>query len=90
MPGVVGYFDHKDIPGDNNHQLFAYMLPTAPRKEIFSTGKITHVGQVIGAICADTPEQAQQAARYVCSLLSDRYVMKFLIMYIHMYTYISF
>ena len=66
---VVGYFDHNDIPGDNNHQLFSYMLPTAPRKEIFSTGKITHVGQVIGAICADTPEQAQQAARYVCSVL---------------------
>ena len=65
MPGVVAYIDHNDIPGKNNIQLFSYMIPTAPPKELFSTGQIKHVGQTIGAICAETPEQAQRAAKLV-------------------------
>ena len=64
MPGVVGYFDHKDIPGQNNIQLFSMMFPLPPR-EIFAVDKISHVGQTIGAICAETPEQARAAARLV-------------------------
>jgi xanthine dehydrogenase molybdopterin-binding subunit B len=65
MPGVVGFVDHNDIPGENNIQAFAMFGATAPKKELFSSGKITHVGQVIGAICADTPEQANRAAKLV-------------------------
>ena len=69
MPGVVGYFDHTDIPGKNNVQCFSYMIPTAPIMELFSSGKINYVGQVIGVICADTPEQAQRAAKFVFPVL---------------------
>ena len=65
MPGVVGFVDHNDIPGENNIQAFSWFVATAPKKELFSSGKITHVGQVIGAICADTPEQANRAAKFV-------------------------
>ena len=64
MPGVVAYVDHNDIPGQNNVQLFSMMMPLPPR-EVFSTGKISHVGQTIGAICAETPEQARRAAKLV-------------------------
>ena len=65
MPGVVGYFDHSDIPGENNIQLFSWFSPTANPKELFTSGKIHYVGQCIGAICADTPEQAQRAVKFV-------------------------
>ena len=66
MPGVVAYIDHNDIPGENNIQMFSWMVPTAPKKELFSSGKISHVGQVVGMIVADTPEQARRAAKLVC------------------------
>ena len=62
MPGVVAYIDHKDIPGKNCCQIFTVMMPLPPR-EIFSSGKITHIGQTVGAICAETPEQARRAAK---------------------------
>ena len=62
MPGVVSFIDHKDIPGKNDCQLFTMMFPLPP-KEVLCTGKIKHVGQTIGAICAETPEQARRAAR---------------------------
>ena len=65
MPGVVGFADHNDIPGENNIQAFSWFVPTAPKKELFSSGKVLHVGQVVGAICADTPEQADRAAKFV-------------------------
>ena len=62
MPGVVAFLDHNDIPGKNDCQMFSIMMPLPPR-EIFSTGNVTHVGQTIGAICAETPEQARRAAK---------------------------
>ena len=65
MPGVIDFVDWKDIPAENNVQLFSWMVATAPKKELFATTKITHVGQVIGCICADTPEQARRAAKYM-------------------------
>ena len=64
MPGVVDYVDWNDIPGENNVQLFSWFT-AAPVKELFSTGKINCVGQVVGVICADTPEQARRAAKFV-------------------------
>ena len=63
MPGVIDFVDWKDIPAENNVQLFSWMVDTAPKKELFATTKITHVGQVVGMICADTPEQARRAAK---------------------------
>ena len=65
MPGVVAYVDWNDIPGENNIQFFSWMRPSAPKKELFSTGRISGVGQVVGLICADTPEQARRAAKFV-------------------------
>ena len=62
MPGVVAFLDHKDIPGKNDCQLFSVMFPLPPR-EIFCTGNVGHVGQTIGAICAETVEQARRAAK---------------------------
>ena len=63
----MAFIDHKDIPGKNDCQLFSMMFPLPPR-EIMCTGKVTHVGQTIGAICAETREQAQRAARYLYNI----------------------
>ena len=68
MEGVVAYIDHNDIPGKNDIQLWAMMMQV-PVKEIFSTGKIHHVGQCVGAICAEAPEQARRAAKLVLYIL---------------------
>jgi xanthine dehydrogenase molybdopterin-binding subunit B len=70
MPGVVAFIDHKDIPGKNDCQLFSMFMPLPPR-EILSTGPVPHVGQTIGAICAETPEQARLAARFAVQHLID-------------------
>ena len=39
MEGVEGYFDHKDVPGDN------MMGPVVHDEEVFASRKVTCVGQ---------------------------------------------
>ena len=73
MPGVIAYIDHNDIPGKNDCQIFSVMMPLPPR-EVFCSGKITHVGQTIGAICAETVEQARRAARYKLTFLLQMFL----------------
>lgn len=40
MPGVVGYFGAKDVPGDN------HIGPIMHDEEVFATTEVTCVGQV--------------------------------------------
>lgn len=59
MPGVAGYFDHRDVPGHNN--IGAILLD----EECFATDEVVCVGAVIGVVVADTQAHAQAAARAV-------------------------
>ncbi|XP_022782226.1 xanthine dehydrogenase/oxidase-like [Stylophora pistillata] len=59
LPGVKGYISAEDVPGDN---VTGY---AADDEEIFATEKVSCVGQVIGAIAAETQAQAQRAAKMV-------------------------
>lgn len=58
MPGVVGFVSHKDVQGHNNWGIFA-------DEEIFAKEKVLCMGQVIGAVVADTQIHAQRAAKVV-------------------------
>jgi xanthine dehydrogenase/oxidase len=55
--GVVGYFDHRDVPGDN------HIGAVAHDEEVFVTSEVTCVGQPIGVIVAETEQQARLAVR---------------------------
>uniref|UniRef100_H2YPI3 Xanthine dehydrogenase/oxidase n=1 Tax=Ciona savignyi TaxID=51511 RepID=H2YPI3_CIOSA len=57
-PGYVTYVDHCDIPGSNECGVMKGDL-------VFANGKVTCVGQVIGAVIADTCAHAQRAAQLV-------------------------
>uniref|UniRef100_H2YN15 Xanthine dehydrogenase/oxidase n=1 Tax=Ciona savignyi TaxID=51511 RepID=H2YN15_CIOSA len=57
-PGYVTYVDHRDIPGSNECGVMNGDL-------VFANGKVTCVGQVIGAVIADTCAHAQRAAQLV-------------------------
>lgn len=59
MPGVVGYYGHKDITGKND------IGPVIHDEECFASREVTCVGQVIGIVVADTEDQARAAARAV-------------------------
>ena len=48
MEGVEGYFDHKDVPGDN------MMGPIVHDEEVFATRSVTCVGQVGCCLTRDT------------------------------------
>ncbi|CAG7819170.1 unnamed protein product, partial [Allacma fusca] len=61
VPGVVGWVDHKDIPGRND-----YMLGEGPGPDIiFVQDKIQYAGQPVGAIIAETQEIANRARKLV-------------------------
>lgn len=59
LPGVVGYFDHKDVDGENTHG--AVILD----EEVFVTEKVTCVGLPIGIIVAENQALARRAASLV-------------------------
>jgi len=59
MPGVRGVILARDIPGDPK------FITHAHDEAIFATGKVEHIGQVIGVVVADTVMQARRAARKV-------------------------
>ncbi len=48
MPGVHGYYDATNVPGDNHIGAIAH------DEEVFATKEVFCVGQVIGIIVADT------------------------------------
>ncbi|KAL9980567.1 hypothetical protein ACROYT_G009170 [Oculina patagonica] len=54
--GVITYIDSKDIPGEK------FMTDDEP---LFATDKVTCVGQVIGAVIAETKDVALKAAKAV-------------------------
>nr|XP_022334415.1 xanthine dehydrogenase/oxidase-like isoform X1 [Crassostrea virginica] len=58
MPGFVDFVSHKDIQGHNKWGIIA-------DEEIFATEKVLCMGQVIGAVVADTQVHAQRAAKAV-------------------------
>ncbi|KAK3612166.1 hypothetical protein CHS0354_016551 [Potamilus streckersoni] len=65
MPGVRGFIDHRDVPGDN---LWGPMLQD---EEVFASKEVTYVGCTIGAVVADTREQAMLAAKAVTIKYKD-------------------
>ena len=58
MPGVRGYFDHRDVPVND-------IGPAVIDEEVFASRRVTCVGHQIGIVVADTREQALDAARAV-------------------------
>ena len=59
MEGVHGYYDHEDIPGENE---FGAIIKD---EEIFASELVTCVGQQIGVVVAETEAQARLAAKAV-------------------------
>ncbi|XP_035266263.1 aldehyde oxidase 5 [Anguilla anguilla] len=59
MPGVVAYVSAHDVPGQNQRLWFDTV------EELFADEEVICVGQVIGAIVAETREQAKRAAKSV-------------------------
>lgn len=59
MEGVRGYFDHEDVPGENEFG------PIIKDEEIFASEMVTCIGQQIGIIVADTEAQARLAVKAV-------------------------
>lgn len=58
-PGFAGIYFAKDVPGTNK------IGPIVADEELFASGIVTCVGQVIGVVVADTHENAKHAARKV-------------------------
>ncbi|XP_020627784.1 xanthine dehydrogenase/oxidase-like isoform X2 [Orbicella faveolata] len=59
LPGVKTYLGVDDVPGQNATG------PVIFDEEVFASEKVTCVGQIIGAIVAETQAQAQRAANSV-------------------------
>ncbi len=59
MPGVVGFFSAKDIPGHNE------IGPTFKGEELFASSEVMFVGHPIGVIVAESHNQAREAAQKV-------------------------
>ena len=53
MEGVAGYFDHEDVPGENEWGA------VIKDEEIFATKLVTCIGQQIGIVAAETEAQAR-------------------------------
>ena len=64
MEGAHGCVTAQDVPGSNITGLLG-------DEEVFADGKVTHFGQVIGIVVADSQMLAQQAARMVQVSYSD-------------------
>lgn len=59
MPGVVDFISAKDIPG---HNMWG---PIEHDEEFMASEKVVCMGQIIGAVIADTQTHAQRAAKTV-------------------------
>jgi hypothetical protein len=58
-PGVVAFISAKDVPGENRVKGGASDAP------LFAEDRVEYVGQHIGIVVAETPQQAQKAAALV-------------------------
>eukprot|EP01083_Nonionella_stella_P069848 186450_1 len=56
--GVVAYFSAKDLNKDTNK----VGHDTTPQEELFCSGEVFHVGQIIGMVVADTHAHARAAS----------------------------
>ncbi|WIA42815.1 hypothetical protein OEZ86_008746 [Tetradesmus obliquus] len=59
LPGVVGFYSAKDVPGDN------MIGPIMHDEEVFATDTVTCVGQVICVVVAETEPAARRGAKAV-------------------------
>ncbi|GFR49634.1 hypothetical protein Agub_g11707 [Astrephomene gubernaculifera] len=59
VPGVVGFYSAKDVPGSNA------IGPVWTDEEVFATSEVTAVGQVIGIVVASSEAAARAGARAV-------------------------
>ncbi|MWC28710.1 xanthine dehydrogenase subunit D [Paenibacillus sp. MMS18-CY102] len=59
MPGVHAVLTAEDVPGLNGYGIVTQDIP------VFCTDRVRHVGDVIAAIAAETPEQASAAAEAI-------------------------
>ncbi|XP_035713400.1 xanthine dehydrogenase/oxidase isoform X1 [Folsomia candida] len=66
IPGVERFIQAKDVPGINNAAIF---YPEA--EEIFISERVTHAGQAVGLILAESREIAVLAAKKVSVLYTD-------------------
>ncbi|TRZ01805.1 hypothetical protein DNTS_017775 [Danionella cerebrum] len=65
MPGVAAFISAKDVPGQNRRLWF-----NNP-EELFAEEEVICVGQIIGAIVAETREQAKRASEQVSITYQD-------------------
>ncbi|XP_066282060.1 xanthine dehydrogenase/oxidase-like [Branchiostoma lanceolatum] len=65
MPGVETFVSAEDVPGSN------ITGPVVMDEEVFASEKVTCVGQIVGAVLADTQEHAQRAAKAVVVQYED-------------------
>uniref|UniRef100_H2YV29 Xanthine dehydrogenase/oxidase n=1 Tax=Ciona savignyi TaxID=51511 RepID=H2YV29_CIOSA len=63
--GFVAYLDHSDVPGSNNIGCIAH------DDHVFAVDEVTCVGEVIGAVVADTEIHARIAAQKVIVKYED-------------------
>ncbi|GLC34818.1 hypothetical protein PLESTB_001167600 [Pleodorina starrii] len=59
IPGVIGFYCAKDVPGSN------MIGPVAYDEEVFATSEVTAVGQVIGIVVGTSEAAARAGARAV-------------------------
>ncbi|XP_066271857.1 xanthine dehydrogenase/oxidase-like [Branchiostoma lanceolatum] len=65
LPGVETFVSAEDVPGSN------ITGPIVMDEEVFASEKVTCVGQIIGAVLADTQAHAQRAAKAVVVQYED-------------------
>ncbi|XP_049943149.1 uncharacterized protein LOC126419914 [Schistocerca serialis cubense] len=63
VPGVVAYYDAKDIPGKNSFYPKSFFSFT--EEEIFCSGNVKYNGQPVGMIVAESHDIAVEAAKLV-------------------------
>lgn len=65
LPGVVTFYDHNDIPGENNWTPKIIGSIVQVKEELFCSGKVQYFDQAIGIIVAKSQEIANEAADLV-------------------------
>ncbi|ETN61206.1 aldehyde oxidase [Anopheles darlingi] len=63
IPGVAAFLCAKDVPGFNN--FMPLEIGAREVEEIFCSGQVNFVGQIVGLVCAESFELANRAARLV-------------------------
>ncbi|XP_035789869.1 xanthine dehydrogenase/oxidase-like [Anopheles albimanus] len=63
VPGVAAFLCAKDVPGFNN--FMPLEMGAREVEEIFCSGQVNFVGQIVGMVCAESFELANRAAALV-------------------------